>query len=696
MATEQQQTTPFDRFLVDFLHDQKASFHLSDVVGYLQSKQELAEECHLRERVLEHPEILASYFCEEDSEDPVFISRADFFQDVEFRMTPLPEEIEQGILFPGHRFIPFCSDEIYPFDFVLQENKTPLKMRTIKKTINDVIIYHRLFPPHDMLFYYSENHPDNMGIMENNQDALINMRVYDMAEFYRRHHFQVGDSLVVTVQDWITGVYSIRYSPSDEMCEEFTACRPWCEELDRCLKRVIEKNGVMTEVHDQLADAYFMSGDTLKSYPGFALGPYLSKSKLFDIITPPIGTTILWPKGKEVDADLEKQLDEGLGSIGTGRTDSLDAILLDIGLITTEAELEARMRNELFNGGQSSDPIFDTLTNDGDRLVFVNEQQHAAFYIQVEELWENIVAEYNEVTDAVAGPIRAHYLGILDQQIAWMRELDRRGVPPSCLSTELMFAFSQLSAILHQVLLVLNAPEQCPSDEMHRLGNSADELTEKSEQLIQRMEEAIPENLPVPVERDTAQIEKLDQIIYQLKITLQYSKPPIWRRLQVPSSLPLSELHLLIQLSFGWMNGHLHSFTCDGETYGPLQEDDDFFMSDSFDEADTLLADVMEMEKDKISYTYDFGDDWTHQIVLEKILPRSAGKNYPTCTAGKQACPPEDCGGMGGYERMLDILTDPENPEYNDMMEWLGDDFNPTFFSKKMINEILNNYWSEL
>jgi len=164
--------------------------------------------------------------------------------------------------------------------------------------------------------------------------------------------------------------------------------------------------------------------------------------------------------------------------------------------------------------------------------------------------------------------------------------------------------------------------------------------------------------------------------IYQLKVTLQGTKPPIWRRILVPDTITLPKLHQVLQIAMGWTDSHLHSFAQGDELYGEPHEDMDYMRN----EARVKLNSLLQKEKDAITYEYDFGDSWDHKTVLEKSLPPDPSIKLPVCTAGKLACPPEDCGGTFGYYQLLDVLADPANPEHEDMKEWLGGDIDPASF----------------
>lgn len=180
--------------------------------------------------------------------------------------------------------------------------------------------------------------------------------------------------------------------------------------------------------------------------------------------------------------------------------------------------------------------------------------------------------------------------------------------------------------------------------------------------------------------------------IYQLKITLVGSKPPIWRRFLVKSDTLLSDLHLIIQTTMGWTNSHLHQFIIGNDSFQPDYEgmDDDGY---SQPYTDKRLNDFLENENSKLVYEYDFGDSWNHEIVLEKILEEDKNTFYPVCTDGKNTCPVEDCGGIWGYEDLVKVLKNKKHPEHEEMKEWLGleedEDFDPKEFNKEYINESL-------
>jgi len=202
--------------------------------------------------------------------------------------------------------------------------------------------------------------------------------------------------------------------------------------------------------------------------------------------------------------------------------------------------------------------------------------------------------------------------------------------------------------------------------------------------------EEIRDNMSFELEKNKKPVEK----IYQLKISIKGAKPPIWRRVLVESNTSFYGMHNIIQRIFNWDNSHLYEFSGDISTYTDKESIDDEFGSFSkMYEADKFSIETeLKNEKDKITYTYDFGDDWEHLIVLEKILPANQGTIYPSCTGGRREGPFEDCGGIYMYNSIAYALENPHEEIDKNLEEYIGymgdmvTDFDPSCFDKEITN----------
>ncbi len=177
---------------------------------------------------------------------------------------------------------------------------------------------------------------------------------------------------------------------------------------------------------------------------------------------------------------------------------------------------------------------------------------------------------------------------------------------------------------------------------------------------------------------------------YQLKVTLQNVRPPIWRRFTVRDDVTLLKLHDLLQAIMGWTDSHLHQFVIGGKRFSRPEFD---LPPPRLDERKARLRDVLRKPNDRLTYEYDFGDSWEHAVVLEQVLPHEPRARYPVILAGKRACPPEDCGGAHGYGHLLEVLAAPEHPEHQDLREWAGGNFDSEHFDVGALNRVFHGGW---
>jgi hypothetical protein len=173
--------------------------------------------------------------------------------------------------------------------------------------------------------------------------------------------------------------------------------------------------------------------------------------------------------------------------------------------------------------------------------------------------------------------------------------------------------------------------------------------------------------------------------VFQFKIKLKDIKPQIWRRILVPENYTFWDLHVAIQDSMGWVDYHLHEFNIQNPFTGKEDRigmpDDEYPDVEMISETDCTIKSYFTEENSIAEYIYDFGDDWEHEIIFEKILQRDSDIKYPVCTAGKRACPPEDCGGSFGYMELLKALENPNHENHDSMVEWIGVDYDSETFN---------------
>ena len=182
--------------------------------------------------------------------------------------------------------------------------------------------------------------------------------------------------------------------------------------------------------------------------------------------------------------------------------------------------------------------------------------------------------------------------------------------------------------------------------------------------------------------------------VHQLKVTLRDVKPPIWRRIVVPSYFTLGDLSNMIIAAMGWTNSHLHVFEVGDARYGMVDPewDDLGFLDENRVRVDKALPTVGV----KVRFEYDFGDGWEHDVLIEGITLPDRTLTYPVCLAGRRACPPEDCGGPWGYGEILQLLADPGRPDPEEIRDWLSPDFDPKSFDPADATREMQSYFEPL
>ena len=197
-----------------------------------------------------------------------------------------------------------------------------------------------------------------------------------------------------------------------------------------------------------------------------------------------------------------------------------------------------------------------------------------------------------------------------------------------------------------------------------------------------------------PVKRSSKSLKSQSSpSVFILKIELLDSEPLIWRRIYIDGRTRLNAFHHILQAAMGWTDSHLHEFTVRDKRYAPPDEEDQFLEIETFDESKFRLNQLLQTG-DAFEYLYDFGDSWQHRITVESIQDlgigdRNAGRVW--IESGQRACPPEDAGGIWGYQESLAILEDnPYSEEAKEIRVWAGLDFDPERFDRKAANAAID------
>jgi hypothetical protein len=172
-----------------------------------------------------------------------------------------------------------------------------------------------------------------------------------------------------------------------------------------------------------------------------------------------------------------------------------------------------------------------------------------------------------------------------------------------------------------------------------------------------------------------------DQIV-RLRIELMYLEPCIWRSVEVSRATNLRALHEVIQVVMPWENYHLYQFTIGERVYGEPDPEDAVWGNKVYQAKGMRLGALIDRGISEFLYTYDFGDDWRHRVLIEHVGAADPGTDYPLFIAGERTAPPEDVGGPPGFMDFVEAIANRRHPQHKDMVRWYGGPFHPTDFDE--------------
>lgn len=628
-----------------------------------------------------------------------FVSRASFFENGRLLIRPTEEELERGILIPGHRFLPLYDRELLPKEIELRMSGRKLKRRQVSVSLSGLMIYYSLFGDQNFYGLIASESDRNMNVITTGnapEQSLVSISVFDMRRIYDTLSVHPDDYLVAELEDWRKGRFSIYPPEQSEVPNKSVRSKQriakWVEALDEGFEKVFSHIPWPLPPDEQLARAFYRAGRKIVDRPALHVGGYLEESSIVGLVT--LGEeTYLWDVRKKIGTEAISNA----GMLEAGLSGSLfEELCTRHGLPIPMPYVEACVRHFMEESEERNLPFSHLLHN-----VFAGMNVEGLSYNQ----WFRLVdalEKYrkgfspSEISDNKnSRHMRKKYILLYKEVMRWI------------LSNEVHFGSLEAADEEHIRDLVDTAMRSV--DSLHVL-NSKGTLEEK---YLKGLEEMY-RNL-------TKSFHRLTRLIYEelkdgerrsrrekrlscaaaaeytvLDVELEGLDPPVFRRLRVPGTMSLRDLHELLQVSFEWEDYHLHTFYLDGIEYTDLEtwEPDFADVPEPRDEAQLLVEDLADLCNEFL-YVYDFGDDWHHRITLQEVVqasevPRNE-RESAVCLEGTGAGPPEDCGGVSGYAELVDAVETLEEERDDEQVErvlWAGE-WRPDAFSLQELNLLL-------
>ncbi len=688
-----------------FIFECKKKFRYEDLREYLQKQAIFFESDKAVLDLLESDGLVFS------TDFTLFQPRHLFFKNAQFLISPTDEELSSGYLIPGHRFLPFLNPGVKPWEVeLLDPSSQPIPTCRVRKRVRDLYIFYSL---------YSRNNPYNRYREESSsgdEGSMVEVEAFDLAERIKRWKLKSGGGFLVTVLDWVRGSYQIEPLSRRKRQSLLKDGAAWIRALEKGFRKSFEDLDLKYPIEEQIAYAYYYAGKKVLKNPPIHLGGFIESSSLIHFVDVGLENR-LWhtPHVANEELDLPNPPEP------QGKSGSMDEILQDIGLTLEESSIEAYIRDAFFQGNPSPEQVLNRIFANRETFFYSKEQMDS-FFKFFDDLWKRVKRSYNSFTDRHTGTVRAQILQILDKHVSWLRDLDRRKIDARDLPKDDFMTLAQMFSFLEQYLQILNRKNPGTEAELSEtlsviplMEQTFDEIRNRVENALKKTSSstpATPSKGAIPItqrkgkvrnkphegeEREGPSIKSVKSTTgkkkksipyYVLKIQLEYIRPPIWRRVQVPGTVTLQDLHSIIQILMGWEDYHLYEFLIDHKSYGPPTEE----ITDIIPDSSITLQKLNLQPRHRFLYTYDFGDNWGHAVTVEKVLSeeevKEENRGKAICLAGKRAGPPEDCGGYPGYEEILEALHSPNKKKYRELLDWVGN-YDPEQFDIEEVNKRL-------
>jgi hypothetical protein len=607
------------------------------------------------------------------------------------KITPL--ERERGFFIIGHRLEPFRAVDIAPWDeSILTESGEERKTRFVSIPLDDVWIFFSFFGtenfPRFLILQDETNARPLTDAMKGNRDVLARIKVVDMQDIYASAGLSAGDYLSLELIDNSGLHFVARPCRAESITSDRRA--DWFHHIDRAKDAARQSLDCPLHPTQFIRELYRRLPASVLQNPAASFSEYFNESRSLKI-EEFMGKSFMWVNTEDISSLL-------LGNVETRPDDELDDVsklLAEIGLALDSVEITAFVRDALWRGEGVDEAMrrcfvgVETLGIPKKKLAGVLENVRM-FGIGIAQCW-NRADEKPDIAD-----FRSCVLDIYSQFLAWFRRIGGLFTSPMQLQTkDFNTLFEQMNSIV-RIIHAIHDGEYDAEEELSSSGKQVSILGERTKKLMEKIEAELTaeeggSTIPTTPKKRKTKNRRPAEKLYTFEVRIADIDPPIRRLLVVPGNRSLKDLHLILQRAFGWSDSHLHLFRIRNEIYSTPSPDD---FDPVLDERKIHLDDLGLRARNKFLYVYDYGDNWEHEFTV--VSTQKAGPadiDRPVCLTADRSCPPEDCGGVPGYEALLAALKKPASKRNKDEAElaaWCGKAWDPDYCDLESINKAIS------
>ncbi|MDR3166691.1 MAG: plasmid pRiA4b ORF-3 family protein [Treponema sp.] len=608
-----------------------------------------------------------------------WISRRGCFEPVQFVIIPTRLELLNGILIPGHRCIPFANPVLLPQEYVFHWQGMTIPYTTTEGPPEEFYPFYSIFGEEYAPQYVARDNPENEEAFNSDpydDPPEVSIHTLDMRNIYRETSFVPGDRFVVSTVDWKTGIFELERVGKDAWTEEALAA--WFKAAERGFEDSFALLGPGTSTEEQAAYAYWYGGKRMREVPAYALEEFLYE-KTDRIETTAYGIeTRFWYAGKEIPDRKDPEESRTLPD----RT-VIEEILFQKKIPVSEYVVQSYVRDALFRNDPDIPTIIERIVPPSVELREPDWDYLADYVADVLDEFRGI---YSLFADKSMGPIRQRVGELHTAVIDLAARLQKGDIDPAWLPKHTFVILSQIQSHAASVLEDLDVDEAPVETELEAMDNSLDSMIETYEDIKELIEESLNSfrRNKLSVVKDTG---KKKEVMSRKTIQVSVGGTDVWRRIIIPASYTLKDLHRVIQTIFDWNNGYPYRFILEGA------EKKTGWGVENIPEPFSRIGDLCARGISEILYEY--GTKWTVKIIFlsyNSYTDNHAGSEAQVrCIAGAGAAPPENIEGPLRFRKILSALAKGNDSERQGALHELGRNFDPDGFDMEACNRNLTS-----
>jgi hypothetical protein len=598
-----------------------------------------------------------------------WISRRGFFEALSFVINPTRLELLNGILIPGHRCIPFANPSLMPQEYTFYWEGAPIPRGTTEGPPEEFYPYYCLFGEEYAPQYVARDNPGNETAYNSDpyeDPPEVSISTLDMRNIYRESGFVPGDRFVVKTRDWKAGTFEMERVGKDAWPQNKLDI--WLEAAECGFEDSMALLGPGTSTEEQIAYAYWYGSQRMREIPAYALEDFLYE-KTDRIETVPYGIeTRFWYAGRDIpdnkDIESAKPLPDQT---------MVEDLLFRLKIPISEFVIQSYIRDALFRGSEDVRHIIKRIVPP---VIHLDMKEWAFLADYIGGALEEFRKTYSLFTDQSIGPIRQR-VGELHTAVIDLSSRLRKGdIDAAWLPKHTFIVLSQIQGHAAGLLEDLDTDEPPPEAELEAMDNSLDSMIETYEDIKELIGGAMDNFRRNRFSVVRGRSEGGGDGAWRT-VQISIGGIDVWRRVAVPETCRLEELHRIIQIGLEWTDSFSYRFSIEPPKGIPGRKT----LENELRLEELAVQGISEL-------LYEYGDKWTIKIIL--MAPYGAKKGeLIRYVAGAGAAPPEQVEGPLRFRKLLNSLEGANDAERDAARKELGPGFVPRRFDVDQCNRKL-------